>query len=46
MSMRLLCASEEREVKVIFSGGKRSVLYIGVSMGMQGKRLMAVFRGR
>jgi len=23
-----------REVKVIFSGGKRSVLYIGVSMGM------------
>ena len=35
-----------REVKVVFSGGKRSVLYIGVSMGMQGKRLMAVFGRR
>ena len=31
---------------MIFSGGKRPVLYIGVSTGMQGKRLMAVFRGR
>ena len=31
---------------MIFSSGKRSVLYIRVSMGMQGKWLMAVFGGR
>ena len=28
---------------MIFSGGKQPAVYVSVSMGMQGKRLMAVF---